>query len=177
MMLMIAIWRTLWAFCLLLRAHVQRINDGSPSQDSAYEIADITLAQAMYGHLAADSTDYFCFTVAETTTLHLSMLIPDHEHATGFQPTITLSAVEANPAPITPTILPPGEAGTRQGTTFYRRTQRSRFALPPGSYLVEIRSDDKAGVYCFCVGTREEPHHADPAVRARVQEMVGANAH
>jgi hypothetical protein len=98
------------------------------------------------------------------------MLVPQHLFQAGFAP---LVVVRGAGLPTDGLVLPAGDMGTRQGTTLYQRTQQTTTTLMGGSYLVEVQSE-RAGVYCFCVGTRETGQRADAATVERVREMLGA---
>jgi hypothetical protein len=128
----------------------------------------VTLSQAFYARLAAGGTDYYRFSLDSPIQVRLSMLVPERMHAAGFRPHLALWGGALPDEGLT---LPSGDAGMRQGTTLYRRTQRSEPLLQPGSYTVAITSD-VAGAYCFCVGTREPAEYADAATRARVKELL-----
>jgi hypothetical protein len=161
-----------WGLLALLRrllvAHLQVVNEGSPHPDAPFAIADVTLSQAFYAHLAAGSTDYYRFTLAAPTQVRLSMLVPERAYTAGFRPHLTLWG---GALPAAGQALPAGDEGTRQGTTLYRRTQRTEPLLEPGHYTVAVASDTP-GTYCFCVGTREPDEYADAATRARVQQLL-----
>ncbi len=163
---------SLWGLFVLLRrllvAHLQIVNDGSPTPDTAYRIEDITLAQAFYGQLAASTTDYYRFVVPIATTIPLSLLVPENHYRAGFRPVMTL----AGPGlPDEGLIMAPADKGRRLGTTTYQRTQQANPTLLPGMYLLAIYSVHP-GVYCFCCGTREPTEYADAATRARVQALL-----
>ncbi len=170
--LIIRLSLSLWALFVLLRrllvAHLQIVNDGSPTPDAAYRIEDITLAQAFYGQLAASTTDHYRLTVPITTTVPLSLLVPETHYQAGFRPVITL----AGPGlPDEGLIMPSADKGRRMGTTTYQRTQQANPTLLPGTYLLAIQSAHP-GVYCFCCGTREPTQYADAATRARVRALL-----
>jgi hypothetical protein len=152
----------------LMLAHLAIVNEGSPAADAAFAIADVTLAQALYGRLAAAQADYYRFEVADPTTMRLSMLVPQEHYAAGFRPLVILSGPGL---PAEGLHLPAEDKGTRMGTTAYQRTQQAEPRLVPGRYMVEVRSDS-SGVYCFCVGTREPDEYADTATRARVHALL-----
>ncbi len=166
--LLLALWGLLALLRRLLVTHLMVLNEGSRTPQAAFEIADVTLAQAFYGSLGAGEADHYRFAVAEPTPLRLSLLVPEHHHAAGFRPVVTLSTPEDERAPLR---LEAGDEGMRTGTTTYRRTQRAEPLLKPGQYQVEVWSAS-TGVYCFCVGTREPAEYADAATRARVQALV-----
>lgn len=152
----------------LILAHLAIVNDGSPTPDTAHKVSDVTLSQAFYGRLAAGGTDYYRCDIATPTTTPLSMLVPQHHYATGFRTIIRLSG----PAlPAEGLLFLPGDYGTRMGTTAYQRTQRTDLVLQPGSYLLEVFSD-QPGVYCLCMGQREPTVYADATTRARVQALL-----
>lgn len=168
MRLIVAIWTFFMLVRRLILAHLMVVNAGSATPATAFSIDDVTLAQAFYGRLAAGAADYYRFTADAGTSLRLSMLIPEQHHTTGFRTTITLTGPGLQPAGL---LLPPGDAGKRFGTTVYRRTHQAGLELAGGDYLIEICGEG-AGVYCFCVGTREPGEYADAATRARVQELL-----
>jgi hypothetical protein len=161
-----------WGLLLLLGrrllAHLAIVPERSPTPDTAYAIADITLSQAFYGHLEAGEVAYYQFALAGDTELRLSMLVPMPHYKAGFRPTLTIYGPDLPPDGL---LLPAGDEGTRAGTTLYQRTQRASPTLPAGSYLLEV-SGNRAGVYCFCCGTREPAEYADDATRARVQALL-----
>lgn len=162
------LWGLFVLFRRLLVAHLQIINDGSPTPDTAYRIDDVTLAQAFYGQLAAGTTDYYRFVAPVRISLPLSLLVPETHYQAGFRPLITL----AGPGlPDEGLIMPPTDKGRRIGTTTYQRTQQASLTLLPGMYLLAIHSTHP-GVYCFCCGTREPTQYADAATRARVQALL-----
>ena len=163
---------SLWGLFVLIRrllvAHLQIVNDGSPTPDAAYHIEDITLAQAFYGQLAASTTDYYYFVLPIPTTIQLSLLVPENYYQAGFRPVITLVGPGL---PDEGLIMTPADKGRRMGTTTYQRTQQANPTLLPGAYLLAIQSAHP-GVYCFCCGTREPTQYADAATRARVQALL-----
>ncbi len=163
-------WSLLLLLWRLIVAHLQIVNEGSPTADAAMEIADITLAQAFYGRLDAASADYYRFTLTTATDMRLSMLIPERSYQAGFRPSITLSGTGL---PAEGCTLPAADMGTHRGTTIYQRTQQDNLRLQPGRYIIEIRSSS-AGVYCFCCGSREPTHYADAATRARVAALLNS---
>lgn len=169
---MIRLVLLIWGFWMLLRrlvlAHLAVVNDGSPAADTAFSIADVTLAQAFYGRLNAGMADYYRFDADPDTHLRLSMLIPERRYAAGFRPLVTLIGPGL---PAGGMVMPPVDAGMHIGTTTYRRTQQANLKLAGGTYLVEVRAES-VGVYCFCVGTREPAHYADATTRARVHALL-----
>lgn len=162
----------IWTYFMLLRrlllAHLMVVNEGSPTPEAAFPIADVTLSQAFYSRVADSTADYYRFTAAPDTPLRMSMLVPENHHTAGFRATITLTGPDLPPAGL---VLPAGDAGKRFGTTVYRRTHQAGLELTGGSYLIEIRGST-TGVYCFCVGTREPDEYADAATRTRVHELL-----
>lgn len=151
-----------------LRAHLAVINDGSPTPETALHIADVTLAQAFYGRLDDGGTAYYRFEAASGTELRLSMLIPLRYYNAGFRITLLLSG-PGFPQPAT--TMPSSDEGMRIGTTSYQRTQRATFQAAGGSYVVAIHAAG-AGVYCFCLGTREPDTYADASTRAQVLALL-----
>lgn len=159
----------LWALVRrMVAAHLQVVNDGSPAPESAFLIADVTLAQAFYGRLTGGGGDYYRFTAAAGTPLRLSLLVPERWHSAGCRPTIVLRGAGL---PAGGLELPPGDAGTRAGTTLYRRTQRHELMAAGGDYELQIQAAT-GGVYCFCVGSREPDSYADATTRARVRALL-----
>jgi hypothetical protein len=162
----------IWTYFMLLRrlllAHLMVVNEGSPTPEAAFPIADVTLSQAFYSRVAVGAADYYRFTAAADTPLRMSMLVPENHHTAGFRTTITLTGPGLPPSGL---VLPAGDAGKRFGTTVYRRTHQAGIDLTGGSYLIEIRGSS-TGVYCFCVGTREPDEYADAATRTRVHELL-----
>jgi len=152
----------------IILAHFQVINEGSPTPETAFAITDVELSQAFYGQLAPAAADYYSFEVAPETEVPFSMLIPTHHHEAGFLPTITLYGPGLPPTGL---LFPAGDAGARKGTTSYQRTQQAAPTLAGGGYLVEVRGPT-AGVYCFCIGTREPKAYADKATRERVKALL-----
>jgi hypothetical protein len=167
---LLIIWGALALARRLIVAHLAVVNDGSPSADEALPIDDVMLAQAFYGSLPAGGEDYYRFVLNAENTLRLSMLVPVRYYQQGFQPTIVLYGPGL---PEEGLVLPPRDEGMRDGTTLYQRTQRTEPTLAAGSYLVQVRSE-QAGVYCFCVGTREPDTYADAETRARVQALLSS---
>jgi hypothetical protein len=166
--LLLLAWGLLALLRRLLIAHLQVVNEGSPSPDEPFAIEDVTLSQAFYARLAAGGSDYYRFTLEAPTQVRLSMLVPERAYAVGFRPHL---ALRGGALPAEGLALPAGDEGMRQGTTLYRRTQRTEPLLEPGSYTVAVASDTP-GTYCFCVGTREPDEYANDATRARVQELL-----
>lgn len=156
----------------MLRAHLAVVNEGSPQPEAAHAIADPSLAQAFYGHLGDGEADYYRFDAAPGTMLQFSMLIPERRYAAGFCTTLTITGPGLPPDGLA---LPPGDEGMRQGTTLYRRTQRAALEAAGGAYLVTVRAAG-AGVYCFCIGTREPDTYADETTRARVRSLLEEQA-
>lgn len=152
-----------------LLAHLAVVNDGSRNWAAPFHIADVTLAQALYGRLQQDSADHYRFEAAAGVVLRLSMLVPSRFCEVGFRPLITLRGPGIEGGALK---LPPGDHGTRRGRTTYRRTQRATTTLEGGVYHVEVSAVAGAGVYCFCVGTREPEAYADAATMARVQALL-----
>ncbi len=169
---MVYLLPVVWGILELLRRlipwHLAVVNEGSPTPETAFEIADITLAQAFYGRLAAQTPAYYRFTLDEPASLRLSLLIPERYYVQHFRPDITLSGAALDEGALE---LPSGDYGTRSGTTSYQRTQQATPHLAPGNYLVALHSNTE-GVYCFCVGTREPQEYADATTRARVQALL-----
>lgn len=152
----------------VLLAHLAIVNDGSPTPDVAYEILDVTLAQAFYGQLPAGGADYYHCQVRDSTTTPLSLLIPQNHYTAGFHPVIRVYGTELPDAGL---VLLPGDAGVHIGTTVYQRTQRTDLKLQTGSYRIEI-SSAQPGVYCFCIGSREPAEYADATTRQRVRVLL-----
>jgi hypothetical protein len=169
MIMLFVCWGAVVRLCQLMLGHLAIINEGSRALVQPRDIADVTLAQAFYGWLEAGEADYYRFTLSRETALRLSMLVPDNHYQAGFQPVVTIAA--ASDTSRAPLVLMPADYGTRDGTTFYRRTQQATPTLPANTYLVEVRSD-VPGVYCFCVGTREPREYASDATRARVRQLL-----
>lgn len=167
--LSLAITGSLWWLLGHLRCfHLAIINEGSRAREHAFPIDDITLAQAFYGTLAQQTSDYYRFRALPNATLRLSMLVPDTHYHRGFRPTIILWGAGL---PDTGMILPSGNKGSRAGTTDYQRTQQEDITLSGGDYLLAVHSE-QPGVYCFCVGTREGAS-ADETTRQRVRTLLG----
>jgi hypothetical protein len=154
--------------CRLLIAHLMVVNDGSRTAEHALVIDDITLSQAFYGQLQANTADYYQFDVTRATDPRLSLLVPQRHHAAGFRPTLIISGPGM---PAQGLMLPAGDMGTRMGTTAYQRTHQPDILVQPGRYLVAVRAE-QAGVYCFCCGTREPAEYASEATRARVKALL-----
>jgi len=161
------LWMGLRSLLRLWFGHLAVVNEGSPTAEQPHEIADPELAQALYGRLA-DHADYYRFQAAPNTLIRFSMLVPEPGYAAGQRMSIQISGPGL---PATGWQLPSRDAGTRQGTTSYRRTQRDEFTAAGGNYFVRI-SSNRPGVYCFCIGTREPDRYADEATRRRVREML-----
>ncbi len=164
----LAVWSLFALLHRALVAHLAVVNEGSPSSDQAFRIDDVSLAQAFYGKLGNNSADYYRFEAKSGTLLKLSMLIPQHFHAAGFQAEIVLRGPGLPAQGLT---LDAEDKGMRIGTTDYKRTQQADIHLDGGAYQVEIRAVN-SGAYCFCVGVREPTHYADEATRARVRELL-----
>jgi hypothetical protein len=165
---MLLVW-SLWQLLQrLIVTHLAVINDGSPSPDAAFPIADITLAQAFYGRLAPETNAYYRFEADPNTELRMTMLVPDRFYQAGFRTTVVLHGPGL---PAEGLVMPSGDEGMRIGTTSYRCTQRINLVATGGKYLIEIRGNG-SGVYCFCAGVREPDQYADTATRARVQALL-----
>lgn len=152
----------------LFFGHLAIVNEGSPTAEQAHEIADPELAQALYGRVAANA-DHYRFQAPPATLIRFSMLVPETGYAAGQRMTIQINGPGL---PASGWLLPSRDAGTRQGTTSYRRTQRDEFTATGGEYRVRI-SSNQPGAYCFCIGTREPDYYADEATRRRAREIVG----
>lgn len=157
-----------WALLLRrLSAHLAVLNDGSPTPAQAMLIDDPTLSQAFYGRLRDGAAEFYRFEAAPDAATRLSLLVPLRFFAAGMRPTVTLCGAGLPPGGL---VLPPGDHGTREGSARFQRTQRWRGTLAGGSYTVELRGG--AGVYCFCIGTREPGEPTDAATKARIAALL-----
>jgi hypothetical protein len=155
----------------LLRPHLGIANDaGSPDSDSPFEIADSSLAQAIYGRLGPERpAEHYRFSAVAGTCMRAMLLIPERSYAAGLRAQFTIGGPGLPGGGATSVMRPhPLSIAGRN----YILAQRYGPPLPEsGTYTLVVRRLDGAGAYRLCLGQREGGR-AQRTMRERIARLL-----
>lgn len=152
------------------RLHLGIASDAAPGSPAPSLADDRTLAHAIYGWLGpARAAEHYRFTAEAGASVRAMLLIPERSYGAGLRAQFAISGPGLPGAGATSVMrpVPVTVAGRR-----YTLAQVYGPPLPEsGAYTLMVRRLDGAGVYCLCLGEREDGR-AYGALGARIVRML-----
>lgn len=145
-------------------------SDAAADSPSPSLVDDLTLARSIYGWLGpARPVEHYRFTAEAGASVRAMLLIPERAYRAGLRAQFAISG-PGLPGAGTTSVMRPASL-----TIAGRRYTLAQVYGPPlpesGAYTLTVRRLDGAGVYCLCLGEREDGRAHD-AMGARIVRML-----